>query len=130
MAVREDTLNVELARLLREQERLDARAEAGAGGKWLDVDVNVDGLQVAIEAKLDFKKRLQARRAADSRLKSLRNVAVALCYPTGGQPKCRCPATRSLGRSAPATAPATTGRPAMWRSWRSRCAPPQRALKT
>ena len=83
MAVREDTLNVELARLLREQERLDARAEAGAGGKWLDVDVNVDGLQVAIEAKLDFKKRLQARRAADSRLKSLRNVAVALCYPTG-----------------------------------------------
>ena len=83
MPVREDTLNVELARLLREQERLDARAEAGAGGKWLDIDVNIDGLQVAIEAKLDFQKRPQARRAADSRLKSLRNVAVALCYPKG-----------------------------------------------
>ena len=83
MAVREDTLNVELARLLREREDLDARAEAGAGGKWLDVDVNVDGLHVAIEAKLDFKKRPQARKAADSRLKNLRNVAVALCYPKG-----------------------------------------------
>ena len=83
MAVREDTLNVELARLLREQHDMDARAEAGAGGKWLDVDVNVDGLHVAIEAKLDFKKRPQARKAADSRLKNLRNVAVALCYPKG-----------------------------------------------
>ena len=83
MAVREDTLNVELARLLREREDLDARAEAGAGGKWLDIDVNVDGLHVAIEAKLDFKKRPQARKAADSRLKNLRNVAVALCYPKG-----------------------------------------------
>ena len=83
MPVREDTLNVELARLLREQEDMDARAEAGAGGKWLDLDVNVDGLHVAIEAKLDFKKRPQARKAADSRLKNLRNVAVALCYPKG-----------------------------------------------
>ena len=83
MAVREDTLNVELARLLREQHDMDARAEAGAGGKWLDLDVNVDGLHVAIEAKLDFKKRPQARNAADSRLKNLRNVAVALCYPKG-----------------------------------------------
>ena len=83
MAVREDTLNVELARLLREREELDARAEAGAGGKWLDLDVNVDGMHVAIEAKLDFKKRPQARNAADSRLKNLRNVAVALCYPKG-----------------------------------------------
>ena len=83
MAVREDTLNVELARLLREQHEMDARAEAGAGGKWLDLDVNVDGLHVAIEAKLDFKKRPQARKAADSRLKNLRNVAVALCYPKG-----------------------------------------------
>ena len=83
MAVREDTLNVELARLLREQEDMDARAEAGAGRKWLDLDVNVDGLHVAIEAKLDFKKRPQARNAADSRLKNLRNVAVALCYPKG-----------------------------------------------
>ena len=83
MAVREDTLNVELARLLREREELDARAEAGAGRKWLDLDVNVDGLHVAIEAKLDFKKRPQARKAADSRLKNLRNVAVALCYPKG-----------------------------------------------
>ena len=83
MAVREDTLNVELARLLRERHDMDARAERGAGGKWLDVDVNVDGLHVAIEAKLDFKKRPQARNAADSRLKNLRNVAVALCYPKG-----------------------------------------------
>ena len=83
MAVREDTLNVELARLLREREELDARAEAGAGRKWLDLDVNVDGMHVAIEAKLDFKKRPQARNAADSRLKNLRNVAVALCYPKG-----------------------------------------------
>ncbi len=83
MAKYEEKLNIELARLLGEQ-NLAAEGEQQIGGNAIDVAVEVDGLRIAIEAKRDFKQRPKAVDAVDRRFKQdLAMLGFALCYPAG-----------------------------------------------
>ena len=80
----ESSLNTWLAELLA-QDGLEAKPEVGqAGGKRLDVEVNFDGVKIALEAESGFSnaKRATAIKEADGRLlDDLADCAVAICYP-------------------------------------------------
>ena len=82
----ENTLNAWLAAALRE-EGLDAKPEsATVGGKRLDVELNVAGMTIALEAEQGEEptKRASALKDADGRLRDgLVDCAVAICYPKG-----------------------------------------------
>ena len=82
----ESSLNTWLAELLA-KDGLEAKPEVGqAGGKRLDVEVNFDGVKIALEAESGFSKakRATAIKEADGRLlDDLADCAVAVCYPDG-----------------------------------------------
>ena len=82
----ESSLNTWLAELLA-QDGLEAKPEVKqAGGKRLDVEVNFDGVKIALEAESGFSKakRATAIKEADGRLlDDLADCAVAICYPDG-----------------------------------------------
>ena len=84
----ESTLNTWLAESLAAQ-GLDARPEnAQGGGKRLDVEVNSDGIRIALEAEIGHSsaKKTEALKDADSRLRDdLADCAIAICYPAGLQ---------------------------------------------
>ena len=86
MSTYESTLNTWLAAVLREH-GLDARAESGqGGGRRLDVEINLDGIKIALEAEQGFStaKKASALKDADQRLvQELVDCAVAICYPDG-----------------------------------------------
>lgn len=77
----ENLLNGELARLLTER-GIPAQAERREKRKKMDVVTEVDGLRVVLEAETGFKKKRQAIKDADARLKQgLTNLVFAVCYP-------------------------------------------------
>ena len=83
----EHTLNVWLADLLRKNHGIDARQEQRqAGGGWMDVEVHIGPVKIALEAEQGhsaFKKR-EAIRDADKKLKrGNADCAIAICYPDG-----------------------------------------------
>ncbi len=82
----EGTLNHWLAEALSGK-GLEATPESKqGGGKRLDVEVNLDGIRIALEAEQGFgkNKQKQAIKEADGRLRDdLADCAVAICYPDG-----------------------------------------------
>ena len=83
----EHTLNVWLADLLRKNHGIDARQEQRqAGGGWMDVEVHIGPVKIALEAEQgqSAAKKREAIGDADRKLKR-RNAdcAIAVCYPDG-----------------------------------------------
>ena len=83
----EHTLNVWLADLLRKNHGIDARQEQRqAGGGWMDVEVHIGPVKIALEAEQgqSAAKKREAIGDADRKLKR-RNAdcAIAVCYPSG-----------------------------------------------
>ena len=82
----ESTLNTWLAEALS-GENLDAKPErAQGGGRRLDVEIELEGVKIALEAEQgeSTAKRASAIRDADGRLRDgLADCAVAICYPDG-----------------------------------------------
>ena len=83
----EHTLNVWLADLLRKNHGIDARQEQRqAGGGWMDVEVHIGPVKIALEAEQgqSAAKKREAIGDADRKLKR-RNAdcAIAICYPDG-----------------------------------------------
>lgn len=79
----EEILNGKLAELLTGQD-VPARPERRELGKRMDVVADVDGLRVVIEAETGFRRKKQAVKDADARLKQgLTTLVFALCYPDG-----------------------------------------------
>ena len=83
----EHTLNVWLADLLRKNHGIDARQEQRqAGGGWVDVEVHIGPVKIALEAEQgqSAAKKREAIGDADRKLKR-RNAdcAIAVCYPDG-----------------------------------------------
>ena len=79
----EEILNAKLAELLTAQD-VPANPERRERGKRMDVVTDVDGLRVVIEAETGFRRKKQAIKDADARLKQgLTTIVFALCYPDG-----------------------------------------------
>ena len=83
----EHTLNVWLADLLRKNHGIDARQEQRqAGGGWMDVEVHIGPVKIALEAEQgqSAAKKREAIGDADRKLRR-RNAdcAIAVCYPDG-----------------------------------------------
>ena len=79
----EDFQNRALALLLRQQ-GLETDFEQRAGRRRMDVVADVDGLRVILEAETGFRRKAQAIKDADARLRQGLTVAVfAVCYPDG-----------------------------------------------
>ena len=79
----EEILNAKLAELLTAQE-VPANPERRERGKRMDVVADVDGLRVVLEAETGFRRKKQAIKDADARLKQgLTTIVFALCYPDG-----------------------------------------------
>ena len=84
----ESTLNTWLAEALSAR-GLMAKPESGqGGGKRLDVELQLGGVKIALEAEQgsSANKRAAALKDADSRLRDeLADCAIAICYPEGLQ---------------------------------------------
>ena len=84
----ESTLNTWLAEALSAR-GLAAKPESGqGGGKRLDVELQLGGVKIALEAEQgsSANKRAAALKDADSRLRDeLADCAIAICYPEGLQ---------------------------------------------
>ncbi len=79
----EEILNGRLAELLTAQD-VPAKPERRERGKRMDVVTDVDGLRVVLEAETGFRRKKQAIKDADARLKQgLTTIVFALCYPDG-----------------------------------------------
>ena len=79
----EELLNNELAKLLTDRD-VPSKAERRERRKRMDVVADVDGLRVVIEAETGFRRKSQAIKDADARLKQgLTTIVFALCYPDG-----------------------------------------------
>ena len=79
----EEILNAKLAELLTAQD-VPAKPERRERGKRMDVVTDVDGLRVVLEAETGFRRKKQAIKDADARLKQgLTTIVFALCYPDG-----------------------------------------------
>ena len=79
----EDFQNRALALLLRQQ-GLETDFEQRAGRRRVDIVADVDGLRIMLEAETGFRRKAQAIKDADARLKQGLTVAVfAVCYPDG-----------------------------------------------
>ena len=85
-SVYEQTFNIALARLLREQ-GLQAEGEVKQpGGRRLDVLVDVDGCRVVLEGEIG--NRRGALQDAEARLEQgLADAAIAVCYPDVPDPE-------------------------------------------
>lgn len=91
--VPEDVNNAELAKLLRKEGLQAESLASAAGGKQIDVSLEVDGVRVAIEAKNSNKKsadsvaRQNAVSDATMRLSNnLADVGIGVVYPPIGTP--------------------------------------------
>jgi len=83
----EHTLNVQLAKLLKEYHGLNAKAEQLCEGRRgrIDIEVTIGRVHIAVEAEHGWNstKEKSAVKDADKRLKDPSNVdcAIAVCYP-------------------------------------------------
>ena len=83
MNKQEEFKNRALAKLLTEH-GVDADFEQRRGRKRMDVVAEVEGLRVALEAETGYRRKAQAIRDADARLRQrLATVVFAVCYPEG-----------------------------------------------
>lgn len=82
----ESTLNTWLAEALRERGLAATPESKQTSGKRLDVEIQLAGVKIALEAEQGFSsaKRASALKDADGRLRDdLADCAVAICYPDG-----------------------------------------------
>jgi len=83
----EHTLNVQLAKLLKEYHGLNAKAEQLCEGRRgrIDIEVTIGRVHIAVEAEHGWNstKEKSSVKDADKRLKDPSNVdcAIAVCYP-------------------------------------------------
>ena len=83
MNKQEEFKNRALAKLLTEH-GVAADFEQRRGRKRMDVVAEVEGLRVALEAETGFRRKAQAIKDADARLRQrLATVVFAVCYPEG-----------------------------------------------
>ena len=83
MNKQEEFKNRALAKLLTEH-GVAADFEQRRGRKRIDVVAEVEGLRVALEAETGFRRKAQAIKDADARLRQrLATVVFAVCYPEG-----------------------------------------------
>ena len=79
----EEFKNRALAKLLTEH-GVAAEFEQRRGRKRMDVVADVEGLRVALEAETGYRRKSQAIKDADARLRQkLATVVFAVCYPEG-----------------------------------------------
>ena len=79
----EEFKNRALAKLLTEH-GVAADFEQRRGRKRMDVVADVEGLRVALEAETGYRRKAQAIKDADARLRQkLATVVFAVCYPEG-----------------------------------------------
>ena len=102
----EEILNAKLAALLTAQD-VPANPERRELGKRMDVVADVDGLRVVLEAETGFRRKQQAIKDADARLKQgLTTIVFALCYPDGATQESLTDATLTWTLRTKAGAPA------------------------
>ena len=83
MNKQEEFKNRALAKLLTEH-GVAADFEQRRGRKRMDVVAEVEGLRVALEAETGYRRKAQAIKDADARLRQrLATVVFAVCYPEG-----------------------------------------------
>ena len=83
MNKQEEFKNRALAKLLSEH-GVAADFEQRRGRKRMDVVADVEGLRVALEAETGYRRKAQAIKDADARLRQrLATVVFAVCYPEG-----------------------------------------------